>query len=96
MTRPTHLAPTRDRDEVVTPCTGRHELFDSNTAHAHAVAARICAECPFIAECDTHRKAVIADHGTSVYGGAQGTWAGKLVGKGKMESRAPQPRGAAA
>jgi hypothetical protein len=69
------------------PCAGQWELFDSTDTYDHIKAARLCAGCPVIAECE--RQLEIARNrslGTAVQYGPQGTWAGRLVGAGPRTS----------
>lgn len=86
----THLRPTKTRDEVITPCRGRHELFDSTSPDAHAYAAAICATCPFILECDMARRDTQAS--LTAGAGLQGTWAGKRYAPPRKVRRALPPQ----
>lgn len=46
------LRPTKTRDEVLTPCRLRTDLFDSETPDARKYQAAVCASCEFVAVCD--------------------------------------------
>lgn len=70
------------------PCTGLHELFDSNQPADHMEAAAICRDCPVRLACHDRLQQAIRDAplGGKDYG-PQGTWAGRLVG-GEVKPRA--------
>jgi hypothetical protein len=73
------------------PCIGRWWLFESTDWEDHQEAAAECAKCPAIEACERLLAGVQADISPAMRaagGGASGTWAGMLVGKG--EPRWPQ------
>lgn len=72
------MRPTKAVDSVLTPCDGRHELFDSTDREIHKVAKAICRECPFREPCDRLAKDTMRDLSN---GAIQGTWAGKIYGR---------------
>lgn len=64
---------------MTTPCTGKHELFDSRDPEDHHQARKLCASCPMVAECLDRLAAVRHDAHSEKYG-PHGTWGGRLVG----------------
>lgn len=70
----------------MTPCTGRHDLFDSTELEDHRTAARLCATCPALAEC-TRLLTEARELATAPNGLPEGTWAGQLIGVVRPEPR---------
>lgn len=66
---------------TIPPCTGLHDLFDSNQPADHLEARAICRTCPIRLACHDRLQQALRDtpHGGKDYG-PQGTWAGRLVG----------------
>lgn len=70
--------------EIVPPCAGKWDLFDSTDLADHEEAVQLCAACPMKLECrimlETAR--AVADSG----GRPTGTWAGTLVGSARVKA----------
>ena len=72
---------------TVPPCAGKWALFDSTDPHDHLKAARLCAACPMLAECEERlESARNRSHRPVAEYGPAGTWAGRLVGAGPRVS----------
>lgn len=81
------LRPTKTRDEVLTPCDGRQDLFDSVDREMHYVAKAVCETCPLLEACKAYRDETYREYA----GFMRGTWAGRLYGA-PPERRKPRDR----
>ncbi len=68
---------------MTSPCAGQSRLFDSTLLTDHMEAAKLCATCPMIAECQ-ERLEECASSWEGRSGGPEGTWAGQLIIAGKV------------
>lgn len=72
-------------------CIGLSGLFDSMDHWQHQDAAAECAKCPAFEACERLLDEVqsqVSDHYREVGAGATGTWAGRLIGKSSVATRA--------
>lgn len=60
---------------TMTPCAGKHALFDSIDPRDHAEASELCATCPILLDCATTAEQMLR---TSVH--PEGTWGGQSFG----------------
>lgn len=68
-------------------CVGKHWLFDSTDPIDHDQAAKLCAACPLLADCQIEASRLSREYRTSAYRPLTGTWGGRLYG---TPGRAPR------
>lgn len=64
----------------MTPCHGKHELFDSRDYRDHVEAKKLCDQCPAVLACFRNLQEVI-NSPANLGGSPEGTWAGQLLGE---------------